>query len=479
MMRNKMTNIGSRGRRGPRGASGLLLLAGALALGACDLVVVNPSEIADEDLNEPTAIPGIIAGVIGDYGLGLIEEGGGGVLVAGAMLTDEVVNSGNWAGLRGLSNGESRDDWVESQLRWALPAKARWVANRAVARISDLVEYADRNADVATALLYSGFSNRVLGDNFCDATRDGGGWEPFTVWFEEAEERFTDAIRIATNAQSDSTGSAIGAQMDAAAIVPAAHAGRAQVRMMLAGLNQDDAMWTKALEDAALVPTDYIFNQRFSTTGDNLNRWYTWGYVTSTREATVWGTPFAEWGQNLALPASQRTGDARVQYEVMTGANALGRDARRPWYRQRKFTSQSNPIANVRGTEMRLIEAEAALVRGNWQGAIDKINEVRTFRNIALSTANKLPMVTAANADEAWELLMKERGIELWLEGRRLPDLRRWEVTPGKEKVPFKVVRKVSGNPDPATDERVSVYDVARMCIEVSRNEKLANPNLR
>jgi len=479
-MRSEQMTLRPWPRRGGRSGSALLLLAGALALGACDLSVINPSEIADADLDTPTAIPGIIAGVIGDYGLGLIDEGGGGVLVAGAMLTDEMVNSGSWIGLRGLSNGESRDDWVESQLRWALPAKARWVANRAVERVSALVEAPDRNADVATALLYSGYANRVLGDNFCDATRDGGGWEPFTVWFEEAEEKFTEAIRVASNALADdSSGARIGSQMNADAILPAAYAGRAQVRMMLAGLNQDLAMWDKAVEDAAMVPTNYVFNQRFSTQGSNLNRWYDWGYNTPTRETTVWGTPFVEWGQDLALPAAQRTGDVRVQYEVMTGNFAKGRDARRPWYRQRKFTSQSAAIPNARGTEMRLIEAEAALVRGDWEAAVAKINEVRAFRNTSLTGSNVLPMVSATNIDEAWVLLMKERGIELWLEGRRLPDLRRWAVTPGKEKVPFKVVRRPSGLPDPETDERVSVYDVERMCIEVSRNEKLANPNLR
>lgn len=479
MMLSDLKNLRPWGRRGSRRRSALLLLAGALALGGCDLSVVNPSEIADSDLDDPTAIPGIIAGVIGDFGLGLIDEGGGGVYVAGAMLTDEMVNSGSWIGLRGLSNGESRDDWVESQLRWALPAKARWVANRAVERVSALVDAPDRNADVATALLYSGYANRVLGDNFCEATRDGGGWEPFTVWFEEAEEKFTEAIRVASNALADEEAITTGSQMNADQVLMAAYAGRAQVRMMLAGLNKDDDMWTKALQDAAMVPTNYVFNQRFSTQGDNLNRWYDWGYNTPTRETTVWGTPFVDWGQDLALPAAQRTGDARVQYEVMTGNFAKGRDARRPWYRQRKFTSQSAAIPNARGTEMRLIEAEAALVRGDWQGAVDKINEVRTFHNSTLSAANQLPMVTATNVDEAWELLMKERGIEMWLEGRRLPDLRRWEVTPGKDKVPFKVVRRPSGQPDPETDERVSVYAVERMCIEVSRNEKLANPNLR
>jgi hypothetical protein len=33
----------------------------------------------------------------------------------------------------------------------------------------------------------------------------------------------------------------------------------------------------------------------------------------------------------------------------------------------------------------------------------------------------------ATNLDEAWTYLMRERGIELWLEARRFSDMRRWE----------------------------------------------------
>jgi hypothetical protein len=37
-----------------------------------------------------------------------------------------------------------------------------------------------------------------------------------------------------------------------------------------------------------------------------------------------------------------------------------------------------------------------------------------------------LPALTATTVDAAWTILMRERGAVLWLEGRRLWDLRRW-----------------------------------------------------
>ena len=83
---------------------------------------------------------------------------------------------------------------------------------------------------------------------------------------------------------------------------------------------------------------------------------------------------------------------------------------------------------------MRLIEAETKLIAGDVAGAL-------TSRNVR-RTALALPAVTAANVTEAWAALKKERGIELWLEGRRLGDLRRWAALtrPGaldpKEEIP-------------------------------------------
>ena len=74
---------------------------------------------------------------------------------------------------------------------------------------------------------------------------------------------------------------------------------------------------------------------------------------------------------------------------------------------------------------MRLVEAEGMLTSGDWQGAMGKIN--------ALRTAAGVEPAVAASAAEAWTALKFERGVVLWLEGRRLGDFFRWNAnnTPG------------------------------------------------
>lgn len=477
---SKIPQTGRAKRWIPRGG---MLLLGTLSLGACDLGVLNPSQIADEALDTHTAIPGIVFGAIGDYLRGLGAGGGGGTLVSSAMLSDEMSDSGSWVGIFALNWGQNRDDWAESHLRWAEPAQARWTLNRGVERVSAVTRRnpaADPN--IAVLHLYGGFANRVLGDNFCDAARDGGPREDFHVYFEEANDHFTRAIAVAEAALAagDSFSVRTAAQERMDNLIIAAHAGRAQARMMLAGLGIPGFTWQMAAQDAAMVPTEFTHNATF--TSNSPNPWATWSFGLTSTEATVWGTWFRDVGQNFALPVAQRTGDARVVYEtlILNGEPRKGRGNRREFIRQRKYTATNSALPNANGAEMRLIEGEAALQAGNWQGAIDAINQVRAYRNQLFTEANQLPMVTATNSTQAWHALMRERGIELWLQGRRVADLRRWEVSPGKDMVPFTVVRRPGPvAEDPTQDPWVSVYDVEAMCIQVSQTEKLANPNWR
>lgn len=447
-------------RSGARAAShwrrirfGGLALASGLVLTACDLEVDNPTMIEDRDLDNPDAVPAIAAGVAGDFAYATVVPGGGGLYVAGAMLTDELVHVGTWVGLRGLSDGESRNDWNESQSRWAEPSQARWVAEQGIERISAIIDDPESNPHLARVTHWAGHANRVMGDNFCQAVINGGPLEEHTVYYDRAEGYFTDAIAIATAADlNDYRLSAVG--------------GRAHVRMMAGD-------WAGAVADAGEIPTDFVFRQIHSTnSGRENNDLYWWGYLRG--EASVWGTPFAEWGLNLDDPSVD--GDPRVTFNV---SPKLGGDGRRPFYRQRKFQSYDDDIAVVRGTEMRLIEAEALLREGQFLAAVDKINEVRRHNNDAHGYS--LPMVAALSVEDAWPLLMRERGLEMWLEGKRLPDIRRWMESPGY--VPFSVVRDEARGEPASSDPWVNVLtadiidQVGDMCLPVSKQEYDSNDN--
>ncbi len=446
----------------PRRLMALVAIAGAATLGACSLDVDNPTMIEDDDLTTPEAITALTAGAAGDFAQAMIVPGGGGLITAGAMLSDELVHVGTWIGLRGLSDGQSYDDWVESQSRWAEPSQARWVAEDAIVRLSTIFENEGENPEtqpeVAEVTMWAGYSNRALGDHFCDAVIDGGPIQPISAFYERAESHFDNAITRASSAgESD--------------LVTASYAGRAHVRMMLGD-------WSGAVADAGQVPTNFVYYMYYDDTAGVSNMMYWWGFLRD--ETSVWGTPFETLGTDLTAGIP---GDPRVEYNYIVNDGVIqdGGDARRPFYRQRKYTSYGDEIPLTKGTEMRLIEAEAALMNGDVTTAVQKINEVRSYNNTA--NGYSLPMVSATSVDEAWTLLMTERGLELWLEGKRLADLRRWAQTRGGN-VPFSVVREEARGQPASADPVRPVLETEVMslegdiCIQISKNERTSNPNI-
>ena len=79
---------------------------------------------------------------------------------------------------------------------------------------------------------------------------------------------------------------------------------------------------------------------------------------------------------------------------------------------------------------MRLLQAEGALRKSDIAGAYGFMNQARAnYKMAALTPATDLAT--------AWKTLEFERGATLWLEARRLWDLRRWLVDPGPAKNAF------------------------------------------
>ncbi len=430
-------------------------LGAAFAVAACDLGVFDPGTIEYDDLFDPVAIDPLVIGAERNLGRAISNGRPGGAFGVGAMLTDEMVHSGQFVGIRDHSDAVVvPDDVPETSTRWAHAQNARVTAEEAIEIISvvvsDMGGDPSASAPVVTATLWAGFANRVLGDTFCSATLDGGPELPVSAFYERAEQQFTDVITM---------GGAAGTPD----LVTAARAGRAQVRMMLGD-------WTGAVSDAQEVPMDFVHEVRMS---DNSTVEYNGLYESylQDNQHSVWGTPFGQYGTDLS-GVQTTDGDPRVTFSSRgpTGDVFIGGDGRRENWFPEKYQSRNDNLPMARGAEMRLIQAEAALVGGDIPGAMSHINVLRDHHG--------LPHVDAASTEQAWYVLQRERGIELWVEGRRLPDMRRWAVTPGYAN--FDVVRREASAQPPEEDEVRNVLDnpMGELCLPMNREERNSNPNL-
>ncbi len=387
-----------------------LTLAG-LGLTACSFEVTNPGPLVDSDLNTPGAMPALVNGMGGD-----LSNAIGNYLTRGSLAAFELAHSGNFAAERQFAVGVIRPEDVNGD--WARMQQARWVAENGLVRMKTVLGTGFETSPLTIrAYLYAGFANRFLGENVCETTIDGGPRVPSSEHFVRAESLFTRAITLAT-AQNNT------------ALLNAALAGRAQVR---AWQNK----WDAAVADAALVPATFRHNAVFSinTTRENMDLA---NQTINRREVTVFNTVWV----------ADR--DARVPYDtVRTGTTITkGQDGVTNFFRQRKYITLGDPVALARGTEMLLLRAEAALRNNDVTNAMTLINQGRA--------AASLTPLTATTVDQAWTILMRERGAVLWLEGRRLWDLRRWLA---------------SG--------RNTALQGRSTCVPISLEEIGANPNLR
>lgn len=383
----------------------LCVLAG---VSGCALDAVNPGPIRAEALNTPSALNSLVNGTGRD-----LAESLNWVAYTGGAVAREIFPAGS-TGAFGITvlhqNGKLVDN--DGDTWWNFAQRARWTSEDAVTRIKTVLGASSaNNATLAQALVWAGFSNRHLGENFCEGVINGGAPGPSTVYLERAEANFTEAITVATAANNVN-------------LVSAATAGRASVRL----LRNNTA---GAATDAAAVTSAYAYRMPYYQNElDQYNRIFWASANQPYRAHTVW---------NTYIETHRRaTRDPRVPFDssltILVGDAAVGSLGRVRWYFQTKYPTLASPINLVSGWEMRLIEAEVKLVAGDLDGALTSINGRRT--------ALALAPVTATSLAEGWAALKRERGIELWLEGRRLGDLRRWAALnrPGaldpKEEIP-------------------------------------------
>jgi hypothetical protein len=395
------------------------LVAGlVLAPLGCHDAITEIGSAPDQTLDRPDAFEPLVNGMgrALSHALNLVS-------FTGAAIAREATASGSQSvfGVT-LLQREGVLDPAETDEHWQAAQQARWVAEDGVRRMREVLDDEfDTSPHALQALVHVGFANRLLGQNMCQGVIDGGPPLPRTAHLERAEAAFDEALAIATR-----VGSARHAHT--------ARAGRASVRV---GLGD----WAGAREDAETVPLDFRYDALYSAFElEQYNRIY-WGTANQPyRSLSVWDTYYEDYYLD--------TGDPRVAWTI-DPEHPEG-DAGVPWYIQLKYRSRDAPIALVTGREMRLIIAEADLRAGDVARALTAINALRAEAGVG-------PW-EAASLEAAWTALKRERGIELWLEGRRLGDLHRWTEEDA-----------------PGTGEDMTGRSV---CFPIGQSERVTNPNV-
>jgi len=384
-----------------------------LFLMACGdiFTVKNPGSIQDDDLNSAEGVNALVVGMSADFSVIMDELA---FLVGRAG--DEMAGSGSYNNTGLFRRGIVAKEDVN--FYWSAAHRARWVAEDGVRRMKeDIPEYSfDNNPLTARAFLLAGLSNRMMGESFCNAVfstdSTHGAVEPASAHFDRAIPYLNDAITHATGAGIDT-------------LVTAAHGVLAQVYV-----GKGD--WTNAVAHSAMVPDDFLYEAIYSSnSGREYNVLYGETHLRSEMSAfSTLAASFPEYDQPGADPRAPWTNCTRIlQDSIDAGAAPAdpsctvhqGADGVTANYQQMKFLDRGAEIPVIKGAEMRLIEAEAALQgAGNLPAFTTSINEARAIYSMP-------PVTQPATLADAWDLLDQERHLTLWLEGRRMFDLNRWD----------------------------------------------------
>jgi hypothetical protein len=358
---------------------------GLVALPACTFDARNQGAITEPGLEDQRAVVALVQGVVGDYDFAFQRSS----LFSG-LISDEVRSSGTYTSWRaadvdGVVDANSATTGVQniSAEWWVRLHRARVLAEVAYDRVDGSLVGQQRASLMALSRVYSGMSYRDIGEYFCSAAYDAGPEVARAQSLERARTHLTESIALAGEAGVDS-------------VATLARLIRGQVNYSLGDLDA-------ALADVRSVPKGFKWNAHYRDGAYEANETYV--YMNEQALATV------ESGFSA-------TGDPRVPVK----ANGKGADKVTARFDQQKFTAHTN-IGLAKWQEARLIEAEILLARGQVSSAVALMNEVRTAAGLAALSST----LTAAQAEAA---LRTERKHELFMEGQRMLDMRRWGLFP-------------------------------------------------
>ncbi|WES99948.1 RagB/SusD family nutrient uptake outer membrane protein [Chryseobacterium arthrosphaerae] len=199
----------------------------------------------------------------------------------------------------------------------------------------------------------------------------------------------------------------------------------------------------------------------------------------NTNQSQLNGSPMWFWGRNLynmfqSIPGDIRkyayvdpSSKANANYATATAGNTRNDGLVIDKYPGKTAIATRNDVKVFRLSEMYFIAAEAEVAAGNLSAAhdlIQKVREARNYQNAAVTPAY-------TNTQVAYADILKERRVELALEGHRYLDLKR-----------LAVAANVSMDRN-ATDDVIAVENLEngdyRYTLPIPIKEMSANPNIK
>ncbi len=405
----------------------LLLFAAAFSLvplAGCNdpLRVTDPDIVTPGQLTDPSKLPTLRAGVIGDFDLGYTGDGadgsGGveGAIMYGGLLADEWINSETFPTRIEVDARTIHVTNADLDLWFRTLSRSRRSAEDAAGRYAAL---AKTDPGYPEMLSLAGYTYLFFAENFCNGvpisqvTPSGalayGAPLSNVQLLDTAVARFDSALAVSGDADMSNF----------------ARVGKGRALL-------DLGSFAAAKTAVSGVPTAFAYFLDHSENTDRENNGVFRANIPDQRYSAadkegVNGFPFLS------------TADPRTP--IVLDAALTGFDGSTPLYDNLRYGSRAASITLATGVEARLIEAEAALQAGdtaNGGGFYAALNDPRANAGARAyfdaTTASGTPAIgvlanlspaSAVAARGTVNLLFNERARWLWLTAHRLSDLRR------------------------------------------------------
>ncbi len=411
----------------------LALLSTALAVVGCHLLdISNPDVVPIDLLGGATALSTVRAGAIGDFTLAYSGSGAGGSggtiegqIMASGLLADEWINT------------ETFPDRIQVDARQTDPtsgtmanvftdlSRARVAAENAVAQFRKFAD-TTKDAGLSEMLSLAGFAYMMFAENYCSGVPFSNAQPDGTIQYgtplttpqmlDTAIDRFNQALAAASILDTSIASATRISRLSLARV--------GKARALLDAGRPADA---DTVASGARVATTFMYLVQHDLNSTRQQN----GVYNGDKKFKRYGVADLEGGNGLAWISAA---DPRTPVFRSPSTNK-GFDNATAQFDQYRYIDEKAFVTVATGVEARLINAEAALQRGDTAGFLSILNGLRAapptyflVGDPSLQTqaiAPLAPLAAPGSSGAAITMLFNERARWLWLTAHRLNDLRR------------------------------------------------------